>query len=88
MKESMKVNEIVISMWQKCDIKEGHELFNMYRLFLSAFTKFEKRILLLLCLSVCPSAWYNSVPTAGYSCKFKFEYFSKICQDNSSFFNI
>jgi len=34
--------------------------------------------------SVCPAAW-NSAPTERIFIKFIFEYFSKVCPENSSF---
>jgi len=63
MRESKKVNEILILVWNKCDIKNTErygscqwKVMNCSSrtdcLFLGTFTKFEKRILVLLCLSV------------------------------------
>jgi len=42
---------------------------------------FEKRLLASSCLSIRPSAWYNLAPTG----RIFFQYFSKICRENSNF---
>jgi len=38
-------------------------------------------------LSVRPSAWNNSAPTGQIFMKYGYEYFSKICQENASYWN-
>jgi hypothetical protein len=58
---------------------------------LGAFAKFQKTIIsfemslsLFVCLSVCPHDT-TRLPLEGFSCNLIFQYFSKICQENSSF---
>jgi hypothetical protein len=72
------------------------DLVNLYnRLLFRLVRNLWKSIVsfVMLCLSVCPSirpyAWNSSAPNERIFIKFYiFGYFSKICRNNSSFFNI
>jgi hypothetical protein len=60
----------------------------MYCQLLGAFSKLWKATVSFV-MPVCPSAWNKSAPNwMDFSWKLKFEYFSKICQENSSFIQI
>jgi hypothetical protein len=63
--------------------------------FLGAFAKLEKKVtvgfVIAVCLSVCLSVrphGATGLPLEGFSWNLIFEYFSKICLENSSFVNI
>jgi len=56
--------------------------------FLGAFAKLRKATISFGMLSVRPSAWSNSAPAGRSFVKFYVEYFSKVCQETSSFTNI
>ena len=58
--------------------------------FLGAFAKLRKvtvRFVMSVCLSVCPHG-KTRFPLDGFLENWIFEYFSKICRENSSFFKI
>jgi len=48
----------------------------------------EKRLLASSCPSVCPSAWNNSASTDWIFMKFDIWYFSKTCQESTSFIKV
>jgi len=59
--------------------------------FLGAFAKLRKRLLASSCLFVCPSVRPHGsarLPLDGFSWNLIFEYFSKICRENSRFIKI
>jgi hypothetical protein len=71
----------------------GVELY--LRTFLGAFAKLQKKKKnnkiksdYSFVMSVCPSAWNNSAPTGWIVMNLIFEYFWKICLENSSFIKI
>ena len=56
--------------------------------FQAPLQNYEKRPLTSSCLLVRSSVWNNSAPTGRIKCNLIFEYFSKICRENSSSFNM
>jgi hypothetical protein len=56
--------------------------------FLGAFTKLRKRLLTSSCLSTVRPRGTARLPLHGFSWKFVFEYFLKICWESSSFIKI
>jgi len=53
--------------------------------FLGAFAKLQKATITFV-MSACLSARDNSAPLEGFSWNFIFRYFSKICRENSNFY--
>jgi hypothetical protein len=72
---------------EQCGLSTMERLFNVYVLYLGAFAKL-RRATISLVMSVRPSVRKVQLTLNGFLWNLTFEYFLKVCRENSSFIKI